>query len=386
MNPLGACMTNMGRSFLAKFWWISLYLSFASLGCVSPSSDTEQLLEHKADYLSFPDSQSLPPDAQIDGLHQWLSDQFPTADLGALTACQATDPRSNPLEISLLPDDGEKPFVDFISQAKHSVHVLIYLIGNGAILDQLKAKAREGLDVRVILDADKSSNQKYFEELKQAGAQVIWSDAKFAYMHAKIIIIDDKEAILSSGNFSYYGMSHYRDVVAKMTDQEDAINLSRIFYADWERREPDLSCTRLLVSPVNSRQRLLTLIQSAQQSLLIESLEFADYKIKGAVAERKKAGVDVRVVLANPGWITTNQEAADYLKQQDIPARYLDQPSLHTKEILVDGKWAYIGSVNLSYTSMNKNREIGVIFSDETGVKRLLTTFEKDWANASVFQ
>jgi cardiolipin synthase A/B len=306
---------------------------------------------------------------------------------GASHACQPTDPRATPVEITVLPDEGEKVFVDLIARAQTSIRVMIYLMGQGGIFTGLKQQAAQGKDVRVILDVGQISvNQRYYNELKSAGAKVLWSDARFPYMHAKVIIGDDREALISTANFSFSAsIKTDRNFVARTVDPQDIGDLTALFEADWVRGGTDLTCTRLLVSPANSRARILALLSSASRSLIIESMQLADTDVRNAVAARKKAGVDVRVLLAAASWVDTNADAATFLKAQGIPARWMDKPPVHTKDFVVDGKTAYVGSVNLSYTSMAKNREVGIVFSDDAAVQRVVSTFEKDWATATAF-
>jgi cardiolipin synthase A/B len=302
-------------------------------------------------------------------------------------ACQATDPRSAPIEITVLPDEGEKVYVDLIARTQSSLRVMIYLMGQGGILTGLKQQAAQGKDVRVILDVSQiDTNQKYYNELKAAGAKVLWSDARFPYMHAKVIVGDDREALISTANFSLtYSILSDRNFVARTVDPQDIGDLTALFEADWVRGGTDLTCTRLLVSPANSRARILALLSSATRSLIIESMQLADTDVRAAVAARKAAGVDVRVLLAAASWVDANTDAATFLKAQGIPARWTSSPPVHTKDFVVDGKTAYIGSVNLSYTSLAKNREVGIFFSDDVAVKRVISTFERDWTAAKAF-
>ncbi len=59
---------------------------------------------------------------------------------------------------------------------------------------------------------------------------------------------------------------------------------------------------------------------------------------------------------------------------------------IHVKNIIVDGKRAYLGSENLSTTSLEDNREVGVILAQQTTALKLITsTFESDWAAATSF-
>ena len=55
------------------------------------------------------------------------------------------------------------------------------------------------------------------------------------------------------------------------------------------------------------------------------------------------------------------------------------------KAIVADGARAYTGSENLSYTSLNKNREVGVVLTEKLAISAMVTTFDKDWAIATPF-
>jgi cardiolipin synthase A/B len=240
--------------------------------------------------------------------------------------------------------------------------------------------------VQIILDlAQKDVNDKYMTRLKAAGADVIWSDASFTYMHAKVMIIDEAEAVISTGNYADFRMKIERNYAIHDSDAADVDALVKLFDADFARKAPDLTCTRLLVSPVNAKQRLLDFIATAKTEIVVESMQMADNDVRDALAARKAAGVDVRVLLADPGWITANTEAATFLTAHGIESRHMKDPNVHVKAVTVDGKTAYAGSINLSWTSLTKNREIGVLISEAANVSSMKATFEKDWATATPF-
>jgi cardiolipin synthase len=329
-------------------------------GCSAPA-------DHGA--LPIPPDLSAPPDLTP-------PDLTPLAKV-----CDPLAPRSTAPEISVLPDDGEAPQVDVLEKAQRSIRVMIYEMGQGGILDALLAKAQAGVQVRVILDQGASSNQKYFTQLQAGDVDARWSDPKFPYQHAKFFVVDDAEAVLSTGNYSYkYSISVERNFTAHLTDAQDVADLAALFDADWDKREPDLSCTRLVVSPQNSRQRILDLLKSAQKSLDIESMQFADSDVRSAVAGRAQAGVTVRVLLADPSWIDANAGAATFLKNASIPVKWMAHPGVHVKAFVVDGKTAYLGSENLSWTSLTQNREAGIFTNDAASVAPVIGTFEKDFA------
>jgi phosphatidylserine/phosphatidylglycerophosphate/cardiolipin synthase-like enzyme len=301
-------------------------------------------------------------------------------------ACSPLVPRSTPLEVSVLPEAGATPFVSVLSRAAKTIRVMVYQMGTGPIIDTLEAKARAGVKVQIILDvAQKDTNEKYMDRLKAAGADVIWSDTRFQFMHAKLIVVDEAEAVISTGNYAAFRMTLERNFVVRDADPADVDVLVKLFDADFARKDPDLTCTRLLVSPVNAKQRLLDFIATAKTEVVVESMQLADDDMRDALAARKAAGVDVRVLLADPGWITANTGAATFLAAHGIEARHMKQPGVHVKAVVVDGLVAYAGSVNLSWTSLTKNREVGVLVTETANVSTMRATFEKDWLTATAF-
>jgi phosphatidylserine/phosphatidylglycerophosphate/cardiolipin synthase-like enzyme len=56
---------------------------------------------------------------------------------------------------------------------------------------------------------------------------------------------------------------------------------------------------------------------------------------------------------------------------------------MHAKMIISDDKKAYIGSINFSTQSMDKNRELGIILTQQDIIQTISTTFQKDWNTAT---
>lgn len=336
-----------------------------------------------------------PPPAHTDAspLDDPMSDAMAQPDAGSPdtsapnTACSETDPRAVPVDLAVLPDAGETPFVGVINGATKSIRVMVYMMGYGGILDAITAKAKAGIDVKAILDgvSQRDVNDKYKTALEAAGAQVHWSDPQFPYMHAKIIVVDESVALVSTGNYSKSFLLKERNFASTDRDPQDVADLTRLFDADWTSKSPDLSCTRLLVSPVNAKDRIVSLIKGAKKSVIVESMQLADYSVRAALVAQHKAGVDVRVLLAAPSWIDANSEAGSTMKTAGIAARWLDAPSVHVKAIIIDGARAYMGSENLSSTSLTKNREVGLVLSEPAAVGSMQTTMEADYANGTAF-
>ncbi|MBI2897575.1 MAG: hypothetical protein HYY06_28715 [Deltaproteobacteria bacterium] len=302
-------------------------------------------------------------------------------------ACEATDPRAVEVTVNAQPDTGPGPLVDLVRSARASIDLSVYLIGtNNDVYDALVEKAAE-VDVRVIVDG-RSTRQRTLDALVRAGARARTQPEEFVYVrygpfyHPKFAVVDRQRAWVSTSNLLEPYMSSERNFDAFDDDPEDVADLQEIFDADWEDRSPDVDCTRLVVSPDNSRERILAFIDGAASSLLVESMQLADRRVREHLAARAAEGVEVRVILANACWIWDNIDAATFLAGAGISARWMSEYDAHVKMMVADGRTAYLGSVNMSRNSIDRNREVGLILDDPPALEVMATTFEHDWSVA----
>src|SRR5437868_3962529 len=95
-------------------------------------------------------------------------------DIAAASACTPTARRTREIELAVLPEAGEAPFVDSLHGATKSIRLMVYMLGQDGVFDELVARAHAGVDVRVILDggAQRAFNQRAFDALGAAGVKV----------------------------------------------------------------------------------------------------------------------------------------------------------------------------------------------------------------------
>jgi cardiolipin synthase len=295
--------------------------------------------------------------------------------------CAATDPRQGATTLSIGPDDWDDATA-LIDGATSSIELQMYLFTVDEVADRLVAAKNRGVDVRVLLDPDHDGNPDVRAQLSAAGVQVKDAPSRFEFSHAKYLVVDGDTAIVMSGNFNYDAYSEERNYAATLHDPDDVADLRAIFEADWTGgADPDLGCTRLLVSPVNSRTRILQHIASAESRLDIEAIYFSESSVRAAVVEAKNRGVAVRVMLAPPEAFDANYAAIQIMQNQDIPVKVVHDFLLHAKLILADDA-ALIGSQNYSDTSLSDNREVGVIVTDPAIIDAIESQYAADWAVA----
>lgn len=71
------------------------------------------------------------------------------------------------------------------------------------------------------------------------------------------------------------------------------------------------------------------------------------------------------------------------LLRAGVAVRLLQQPYAHAKVILVDGVRAFVGSENFSATSLDHDREVGLLIRGPSLV-RIASVFAADWTCAAV--
>jgi phosphatidylserine/phosphatidylglycerophosphate/cardiolipin synthase-like enzyme len=222
-------------------------------------------------------------------------------------AFAAAHPASGTLTLVTLPDDGENAIYNFVNSAASSIDVTIYELNDLTLENDLVAREKAGVDVRVILDqAQKSYNMAAYNVLTGGGVGVVWSSTAFTYTHQKTITVDNDESYVSTGNFdnTYYATS--RDFGVFDTDATDVAAIVAVFNADYAHKSITPSDGDDLVwSPTDSQTQLLSLINGAQHSLDIEQEEFSDTTLVNAIVADENRGVTVRVVVEDPSDYTS---------------------------------------------------------------------------------
>jgi len=319
-----------------------------------------------------------------------------------------------------------------IAAAKETIHFEMYVWWKGDICRQvataLAAKAKEGLEVRVLLDASGSSrmDDELFEMMEKAGVKAAKfhppSIRKLGRMnnrdHRKIVVLDGRigyiggHGIAEQWTGDAQDKKHWRDTMVRV---EGLVvrNLQEAFCENWieqtgevtagEKYFPRLTAsgtTRAHVAytkpsgTVASVQLLYYLaISAAQKELIIQNPYFLpDDDAMLALEEAVKRGVDVKVMV--PGTDVSDsalvQHASHHkfghLLQKGIKIYEYKKTLLHQKVMIVDGLWSAVGSTNFDARSFEINDEISMGIVDPGIAAQLKAAFEEDMKSAEQVQ
>lgn len=303
--------------------------------------------------------------------------------------CDATSPRPQPTETFVGPTVWQTKVAALIDGAQTSLDVQMYLFTIKDLATRISNAKARGVAVRVLLDPDEAGNSQVTPILTSGG--VTWKNASsvYTFSHAKYVIIDKTTAVIMSMNFNTTASTNERNYGMVDKDPLDIGDLQKVFDYDWllangmQATAPDLTCTRLIVSPVNAYQRINALIASANSTLDVEVLYITDTTVRNAVGAAKTRGANVRVILESPSDQPSNTDTTTFFKNLGIPVKYAEsQFYLHAKLIIADGV-AFVGSENMSPTSLKNNREIGALVAESSELTPIQNQFNTDWNNTT---
>jgi cardiolipin synthase len=285
------------------------------------------------------------------------------------------------------PNAGFSAVYNLIGKARHSIDLTMYELSDQTAESDLGAAAKRGVDVRVVLDhKEKSSNDDAYDYLRSHHVGVVWSSSKFEYTHQKTLLVDSSEAVIMTANLTskYYATS--RDFLVTDTSHADVSAIAAVFNDDYAHHSITPGDGQDLVwSPTDSQDKLLGLINGAKHSLRIYSEEMGDSTIEKALINAAKRGVDVQVCGEN----TDGEYDSDFkdLTQGGVHVSYYSDEDgfyIHGKVVEADYGTAaakvFIGSENFSSTSLNRNRELGLITSNQTVMAAIAKDFATDFA------
>jgi len=278
------------------------------------------------------------------------------------------------------PNDGVDALLQAIESARKRIQITVYLLTYHDIINALESAARRGVKVQVILEGypyGGGNNLGVIKALQSHGVEAKTGNPAFHYTHQKTVTIDNRLAFLMTSNLTYSAFHNNREFMVLIRDPAKIAEINEVFAADWERRPPKLDHPKLVWSPVNSRSVILGLINSAHKRIEMYQEEMYDREVVDAlITAAEKRHLDIRVIGPyreddNGEWMT--------LSRHGVHVHRIEQPFVHAKVILVDGKVALIGSMNISETSLDFNRELGLVTRDPAIMNRLQRVFAEDW-------
>lgn len=245
----------------------------------------------------------------------------------------------------------------------------------------LKKLSSSDVNIKIIIEDRKF--QQFQNTLKVLSQYYSWykniqlkSDKQMGteYQHAKVNLLDSG-FIIQTANLTNSSFASNREHFFQSTDSWVRKSLHTIF--DKDRKGEKLTMkdihANLVVCNINCRGVIEQLLKSAKESIIIQTQYISDDALR-AILKAKKSLPEFKLLVADTD---DNNELIRYFTNDY--ARKFKKYYNHTKMILVDRKTLLLGSMNLSSTSLDKNREIWIILLDTWIIKTFSDQFVQDW-------
>jgi cardiolipin synthase A/B len=318
-----------------------------------------------------------------------------------------------------------------LGSAERSITVQMYYCKAGRMAERLREvleeRAGAGVAVYFLYDAFGSSLPKsYFASLRSAGVRVrpfrpleLLSLHKLQHRaHIRVVVVDGRVGY--TGGFGiddkWFGSGRHkdqwRDTNVRFTGPA-VRQLQATFAACWAEATGDLLTGPLLFPPDDGAavaatdgalagllhgspsigsteaERFFALsIASARRTLYITNSYFVpDGAFRRLIAAAARRGVDTRVLTAGPETDVRSTLYAGRARYEELLRAgvrvYEYQPTMmHAKSIVVDGRWASVGSMNADNRSMSFNEESNLFALDADFGAQMERLFLEDLAHA----
>ena len=300
----------------------------------------------------------------------WLS-------LGVSQAHALAISASSGVTVFAEPQSGVAPVLRLIRSARHLIRLEVYELTDRDVINALDSARHRGVSVQVLLEqhpySGGSYDQEAYQELRSDGISTRWAnEAAFTYTHEKAMDVDNKIAGIFTFNLSYSAFESNREFGVVYPNPSDATAIGSIFQADWNRRQARLSNSQLVVSPINARSTLTHLIDGAHHTLDLYEEEMDDGSIESHVVQAVHRHVRVRLITS------TGSAGVARLEGSGVHVVVMSSPYVHAKAIVADGNRVFIGSENISSTSLDSNREMGIVLTQSNAIHTVEATFQSD--------
>ena len=308
------------------------------------------------------------------------------------------------------------PVVDFeafivmlflIENAQESVCVTEFEFVTGDKPDTIETAlinaAGDGKQVKVLMDDLIDHNADFVDRLKAGGVDAKLNWAKTA--HTKMIVVDNRVAMVGSTNLSTSSL-HYNREVNLFFSEKGAVNAARL-YCNSRHEDPekwrdhvapstgpitfygDGKIDDALTEAVKAAKETITAVVFAvNANLNFEDGPVMDFLVELGAAHMR--GVEVKVVLERSNFDDTlnglNQEAAAVLEEKGVTVRFEEEDRItHAKVLVADGE-AVVATGNWTYRGFVQNHDVAVRTSDSDTVEYLKTYLQDLWDSSEDFE
>ena len=287
-----------------------------------------------------------------------------------------------------------------IDAAKSTIYIASFDFDLELMTDALIRAKKRKVKVQLVVDDENLASPEVAEttgRLEAAKIPITW-DERSAFMHNKIVVIDDTIVWTGSMNLVVNDVYRNNNNMIRSTLPELVSNYRQRFldlYAGKLGSKAPKNTPNPVIklaggvqietyfSPVDKpRSKIVNYIKKAKQSVNVLAFSFTDDDTAQALIDRHEAGLEVQVVMEARNADGTGSEFG-ILEDAGIPIlRDANCYILHNKTMIIDEKIVITGSYNFTAAAENNNDENLLIITDPDLARHYLAEFDRLYAQA----
>lgn len=280
------------------------------------------------------------------------------------------------------PEMGRAPIIDALNHAEKNIKLVMYGFTDQILMQKFIEQFRAGRDVKIILERKpykmESENKKAFVSFHKNHLPVQGKiNRSLRLIHQKTLLLDDKQAMVMTFNFTHSAFEKkMRNFALIIEDAPRVRAVASRFDADWQHVRDSRTHPDVIMDPRDARAQLVSQINSSQKNILMYAQSISDFKIIGALADAAKRGVSVKILTSQK----TNPKSFHYLRHAGVALQTKKKLYIHAKAFAIDDEELILGSINLTKSSLDENRELAIVSHDKKVLQLFTATFTKDWS------
>lgn len=290
-------------------------------------------------------------------------------------------------------------FTEFLRQASYdpkvtAIKINIYRVArNSRVIDSLIDAANNGKRVTVVVELkarfDEANNIRWASHLTDAGVKVLFGLPTLK-IHSKLCIVSRKEdgqtvryAHIGTGNFNEKTAKIYTDFALFTRDDALTSEVHNVFeFIEYPYTRPRFD--KLLVSPINARQRIYAMIDREIENASMGLPSYINLKVNNLVDEgliehlykASQAGVKIRAIIRGMCSLRPGIEGlSENIYITSIVDRYLEHP-----RVMIfcnnNNEELYISSADWMTRNLDYRIEVGCPILDPSLRERIRTIFK----------
>jgi len=291
---------------------------------------------------------------------------------GSKHLSQNPAPQSSSVQLFANQDqaDLESLIVNKINNAKESILIMIYSFTSEPIIKSLNKKSSEGVKIQVICDA------KACPRLQQKLDTQIQLLKRFTkgLMHLKILVVDTRDILIGSANFTKESFISHSNLVLGMKSQEmarhlhakaesfDALNKSTLFPHHTFTIEGQNVELWFPSDDKEASERIKILIRSAKKTIKVAMFTWTRLDFIKEIIGATQRGVAVQIALDRSSARGASAKVTALLETANIPFGLNKGPGLlHHKFMVIDDHTLVNGSTNWTKAAFTENDDCFLI-------------------------